>query len=269
MGNGFLDDIFHATVRVVTSDSATGANSIGTGFLFQTLIHNGTKKALFLISNKHVLNNNLHEIALAFNKRDANGEVHLGNTLTLAEKNFQKACVNHPNPDVDLCCIEITEATNPKFGLFLKFLSDSQLYDESNMVLHPGKEVFFIGYPDNRFDTVHNLPILRRGYIASRPDIDFNGEPQFVVDAPVFPGSSGSPVFAESSNYFKLIGVITATMIKNEQLRTIQVAQPVATTLGVQQAIGLGIVIKTKALTELLDVAKKQAEQVSKHVLRF
>lgn len=116
----------------------------------------------------------------------------------------------------------------------------------------PGSEVLFVGYPDNRFDSVHNLPILRKGTLATLPTINFNGLKQIIIDAQVFPGSSGSPVFVVENGKYKLLGVITATMIKHELLKTIQVSSSYA----VQQTIGLGIVLKTELVKELLDIAK-------------
>lgn len=119
--------------------------------------------------------------------------------------------------------------------------------------LLPGSEVSFIGYPDNRFDAAHNLPLLRKGHVATLPTVDFNGLKQIVIDAQVFPGSSGSPVFVVSDGRYKLLGVVTETMIKNEELKAIQADFK----YGVQQTIGLGIVLKTELVMELLEFAKK------------
>ena len=39
------------------------------------------------------------------------------------------------------------------------------------------------------------MPIFRRGITATHPNLDWNGKPEFLIDAACFPGSSGSPVF--------------------------------------------------------------------------
>ncbi len=67
-------------------------------------------------------------------------------------------------------------------------------FSEENLV--PGVDVWFVGYPANRFDVVNNLPLLRKGYISSIPRVNFNSQEQFIIDAQVYQGSSGSPVFA-------------------------------------------------------------------------
>lgn len=51
-----------------------------------------------------------------------------------------------------------------------------------------------IGYPIGLWDEVNNLPIVRRVLAATRPGVDYNGLPVFLVDAAIYPGSSGSPV---------------------------------------------------------------------------
>jgi hypothetical protein len=52
-----------------------------------------------------------------------------------------------------------------------------------------------IGYPNGIWDSVNNLPIIRKGITATHPSIDYDGRREFLIDAACFPGSSGSPVF--------------------------------------------------------------------------
>jgi hypothetical protein len=57
------------------------------------------------------------------------------------------------------------------------------------------EEVMFFGYPDALYNPVNLTPILRRGSTATPLQLNYGGEPEFLIDASVFPGSSGSPVF--------------------------------------------------------------------------
>jgi hypothetical protein len=75
---------------------------------------------------------------------------------------------------------------------------------------------------------VNKLPIIRQGITATPIWNQFNGENVFLIDAGVFPGSSGSPVFIYNhgayptkdgiaiGNRLLFIGVISETMIRNE-----------------------------------------------------
>lgn len=58
------------------------------------------------------------------------------------------------------------------------------------------------GYPNGIFDSFHKLPVFRRGVAATDPSIDYEGEKCFLIDAPCFPGSSGSPVFSYENGTF-------------------------------------------------------------------
>ena len=95
------------------------------------------------------------------------------------------------------------------------------------------------------------MPIIRRGITASPVWNDFDNTPSFLVDAGVFPGSSGSPVFILNQgsyatkdgislgNRLLFLGVITESMLRIE---------------GNEKAyLGLGKVIKSSALRSFVE----------------
>lgn len=107
-----------------------------------------------------------------------------------------------------------------------------------------------------------NLPLIRTGMIASHPKYDYNGKPIFIIDAQVFPGSSGSPVYIDltyenmkngqiviGKRNLKLLGIVSATMIRNNQLKSIQTGTKFLT----EEVLGLGIVYKATAIKDLID----------------
>ncbi len=87
------------------------------------------------------------------------------------------------------------------------------------------------------------------------PNVDFNGRGQIVIDAQIFNGSSGSPVFVDWDGEYKLLGVVSQTIIRHSQLQTLPVNMP---SVGVEQILGLGIVIKQRHVQELIDHAVKE-----------
>lgn len=247
----FQEQFFFSTVRItIPSKSGSGA-SMGTGFIFNAPLNDPKNRSVtLLISNRHVYGDTTQPIVLNFHKRKPDGSgPELGQIVTLQDRQFTGIYKGHPDPNVDLACINISVIPRPEHNIFFKNVYPQMLSDFSEDDLLPGADVWFVGYPENRFDTTHNLPILRRGYIASIPKVDFNAKKQFVIDAQVFPGSSGSPVFTTLGGNFKLLGVVTETMIRDEQLQ----AMPTGVALGVQQILGLGIVIKATIVKELID----------------
>lgn len=234
--------------------------SIGTGFLLKRPVE-PEKFRIYLVTNKHVLDG-FKEIAITFTTiKDEKPEI--GNKMTISITDLLGKVQFHPNPNVDIAILECT-------GLFLmmpnqfyfKAVSYDMLatFDEPELTV--AQNVSFIGYPDNRFDEVNNLPLLRTGIISSHPRLNYNGEPVFIIDAQVFPGSSGSPVFIDLTyeNFkngeivlgpkdIKLLGVVSATMIRNNQLQAINTS----TIFTTQEVLGLGIVFKATAIKELID----------------
>ena len=97
-------------------------------------------------------------------------------------------------------------------------------------------------------------------------------QPEFVIDAQVFPGSSGSPVYINytfedikngrivlsNQHNIKVLGSVAQTMVRNNILQTV----PTGTTNYTQEVLGLGIVFKSTVVKETIDLALKRFEEV-------
>jgi len=66
--------------------------------------------------------------------------------------------------------------------------------------------VVIIGYPKGFYDEKNVFPIVKSGIIATRWGTHFNGMPAFLIDAKLFPGSSGSIVLTKPINYIVVDG---------------------------------------------------------------
>lgn len=247
----FEHQIAYIAVRISIEAPNNAGTSIGTGFLYNAKLNDGTGRAItLLISNKHVFIDPKGKLSVSLNSKDENGEVLYGNIKTFESVNFHSVYYAHPDPEVDLACVNVSGISYE--NVFYKNLNDAFLKDIDYEVVFPGSEVIFVGYPENRYDAVNNLPLIRKGSIASVPEIDFNGRGQVVIDAQVYQGSSGSPVFVAANGEYVLLGVVSETMIRHSQLQTLPTALPA---LGVQEIIGLGIVVKQKHVIELIEYA--------------
>jgi hypothetical protein len=72
-----------------------------------------------------------------------------------------------------------------------------------------GAEVFFLGFPDVMPGTAGAFPVLRSGRIASYPVSARPASGYFLINADVYPGDSGAPVFAAGrGGRPELIGMI-------------------------------------------------------------
>lgn len=255
--SNFEENLLFSTVRISITNDERGTGSIGTGFIVSAPLPGTEASGVFLISNRHVFGNPADSISLSFTKRKPNElKPDIGNVFSITQKNFTAGFTGHPNPQVDLACVNIPNFGTPDLGLYFRHYSEKNFSNLTEQNLIVGSEVMFIGYPDNRYDQINNVPIIRKGCIASAPKLDFNGKKQFLIDAQVFPGSSGSPVFAAINGEYKIVGVVAATMIKDQKIQTI----PTGLNYGVQQVIGLGIVLKVDLVKDLIGAALKNLD---------
>lgn len=257
----FQEHVLFITVRIVSRNKSNGETSIGTGFIYTAFLDENKRDHItLLISNKHVFDDPNNSIKLDFHIADKTKTAPLlKETITIGSDDFLDNFIPHPN-GIDLACINISKITDPTHNIFYKFINDSFIIPPSGFLdIMPGDEAWFVGYPQGRFDEVNNLPIIRRGYIASPPSIDFNGNKEFLIDANVFPGSSGSPLFTSLNGQFRFIGVISQVMIKNSRVQRIDSSMA---EIGVTQEIGLGIVIKSECVTDLINHATKEINKL-------
>ena len=84
-------------------------------------------------------------------------------------------------------------------GVVIKALSRDNFLPV-RFVIAPGEDLMVIGFPLGVSDPAHNLAIVRSALVSSAYGIDFNLMPQFLVDANLHPGMSGSPVFTRPKN---------------------------------------------------------------------
>lgn len=258
--NSIYEQLLFTTLRIESIKDGS-QSSIGTGFLIQKQVDKNKFK-IYLVSNRHVLADS-NSIILSFTENN-NGNPVFGKKITIPIGEVRNRIVSHYNPNIDVSVMECTGLFNLLPGkLFFIAVPYDFLADFSEPELSVAENVYFVGYPNDRYDEANNLPLIRTGLISSHPKVDFNGDPVFVIDAQVFPGSSGSPVYIDLSfenikngnivlggkKNIKLLGIVAQTMIRNNKLQAI----PTGTTFTTPEVLGLGIVFKSTVIKELID----------------
>jgi hypothetical protein len=165
----FEEKLLFSTVRILV-EIQNGESSVGTGFIVSVPNKDSETSGVFLVSNKHVFVNPSNKITLSFTKKTENGKKpDIGNIFTIEQQNFVSGYTEHSNPQVDLACINISALCQPDLGIYFRHYSENNFADLKSESLTVGSDVMFVGYPDNRFDSIHNVPILRKGCISSSP----------------------------------------------------------------------------------------------------
>ena len=189
------EQALYTTLKIESLNDEGEIVGIGTGFLISRPINNDGDSKIYLVSNKHVLYTS-DSIAITFTEKNSEvNEPVVGKTIRIPITQINKVVHGHKNPKVDIAVLEITgliSSLNKK--LFAKWIDYDMLSDFTEEELSIAKNVIFVGYPENRYDVVNNLPLIRSGMIASHPKYDYNGRRQGIIDAQVGPGSSGRPV---------------------------------------------------------------------------
>lgn len=252
------------TTSYIVSPQPDGTGTTGTGFIVRMPSKNGGHRTL-LVSASHVFPENRQSMAY-FHIRSSQ-DSHVVDLKRVAPVMLDKSdrfFYRSPNPDLDLACADIT-AVEDKLFIVSYPLDLFASLDEPGLV--PAADVSFLGYPRDRFDHVNYLPITRKGSISSLPRVDYDGKPEFIIDAQVYPGSSGSPVIWVKGNAVKFLGLVKAVMIhqeiKKEEPKKSDPKITIARTSGVLPApgaveapntefLGLGYVIKAPQIAAFL-----------------
>lgn len=190
------EQLCFCTSRIETED-ANGNTYSGTGFFFNLSVNN--KTVPLLITNKHVVKG-MKKGVFRFTIADENGLPNYRKHFTIEySDNFESMWIMHPSSEVDVCVLPtnslIEAATKSGKRLFFKSFDNSIIPNEKQKgTLDAVEEITMVGYPNGLWDSVNNMPIVRKGITATNYNLDYNGRKEFLIDAACFPGSSGSPV---------------------------------------------------------------------------
>ncbi len=209
------EQLTFSTLRIETT-LANGRKSTGTGFFYAFLQENG-RNVPAIVTNKHVINGAVSG-RLVFSAVDENSS-RTDQQIDYNITNFSQGWIPHPRDDVDLCILPFAPhiqnirqngATPHIVYLDASIIPTEQQWNE----LTPLEDVIMIGYPDGIWDQQNNLPIIRKGITATAARKNYNGKNEFLIDAAVFPGLSGSPVFIfNQGSYSTPNGLVIGTRL--------------------------------------------------------
>lgn len=276
------EQLTHSTVRIEV-ETSSGSKGTGTGFFYQFAETEG-KHVPAIVTNKHVIEGaqrGRFHLTLA----DEHGNPVYSSHEIYSFEHFIQYWVPHPDPEVDLCAMPIAplliKAEQENKKIFLISLDKSLIPSSAELDdMTAMEDVTMVGYPNGIWDERHNMPVLRRGITATHPNLDWNGSPEFLIDAACFPGSSGSPVFLFNQGSYptksgalaigtriKLLGVLYAGPqhsvtgeIKIVKVPTLD--KPISIS---SIPNNLGMVIKARKLTELEEIFLQKLKQEQDH----
>lgn len=197
MSLGIMEQLTHSTVRIETNLHGGGI-STGTGFYMNFLQKEDTCTPV-IVTNKHVIanaNTGKFHVTLATDERLPD----TGKHQQFQFADFEKQCIKHPDPNVDLAAFligpllnQVQQAGGKLF--YMPLQTELIPKDEERETYSSMEDIVMIGYPNGIWDAKNNLPVIRKGITATHSNVPWNGKSEFLTDIASFPGSSGSPVF--------------------------------------------------------------------------
>ncbi len=260
------EQLLFSTLRIETN------TKVGTGFIIK---HRWSedKEGPFLVTNRHVVDDTTGA-RLTFTLKSADIETPLigkTHTVTLSENAWK--WTEHPSGQADIAALPLGPVVNHltanNVNPFVKSLDTAFIPSQDILEdLDAVEEIQFVGYPSGIYDHVHNLPVSRKGTTATPPSVDYNGDPVFLIDASVFPGSSGSPVLLCNhgthitrtgkplgQNRLLLLGVLSEVMYRVEDgsLEFRQTPASITPVIRTREMLDLGLVYKSRTIVETIE----------------
>lgn len=223
--NDISTQLIYTTVPIYAQKS-DGSYSSGTGFVF-SYYENEKISIPMLITNYHVLE---EAVAGFIEFHVANDSLPTKQTLKIQ---FDRTIINNNKLGVlDLIAVPLAatlmDLKNKNIDVFFRSVDQNIIpNDEQWNKFSAIEDITFIGYPSGLYDNTNKISIIRQGITATPIWNDFKGEEVFLIDAGVFPGSSGSPVFIYNQgayatdngitvgNRLHFVGVISQTMLSS------------------------------------------------------
>jgi hypothetical protein len=195
---------------IASSVYIQSGTSSASGFM---VCHPDTPKTchVFLITNKHAIPPRGTPAAIRLRvATDVSGHAEVKSlSVPIVGDDGEYLPSVRVNPNFDVVAIKITQLVKSN-GVNCCFI-DTDLFATKAVLarekLTLGDQVFLLGYPAGIYDQNNASPILRQGVMATDPksEFSFNAElqhnfglpsaiPGFLIDANVYPGSSGSMV---------------------------------------------------------------------------
>ena len=256
---------FNCVVALGKRESKGKINWIGTGTLigrfFKKTSLNVNHYHIFIVTNKHVMENNL-SLVIRFNP--LNSHPAKDYDIPVIDESGEPVWKSHPNTEIDLAAICLDAD-------FLRDEGMSYDYFHSNLHLMPlrqmakqgiseGDFIYVLGFPMGIMEPDRQYVISRTGIIARLRDALEGINKDFMIDSMIFPGNSGGPVINKpeiisvegtksvSSPY--LIGIVASYLTYTDTAVSKQTGQ---SRVVFEENSGLAVVIPADYILETID----------------
>ncbi|CAG0999000.1 hypothetical protein PHYC_02748 [Phycisphaerales bacterium] len=259
-----LEQLILNTFRLSGVHSVHG-RIFGSGFIAKQHTE-GKGEDFFLVTNRHVVEGTSQiECQLANVSGQFPNSCVLKGTTKMFASDPVRGWFAHPDPAVDVAVYRLPRDRRFVDGSEARLdysTISTTVFAGSSEDIDLSSEIIFVGYPSGMIDVKTASPIFRAGSIATPLSLDWGGKREFLIDASVFPGSSGSPVFKVADKgqvrfigkEVKFLGLVTETMQFNAKGEFVSDKVPVSAKQAVsfKDYLNLGVVTKAACVEETI-----------------
>jgi S1-C subfamily serine protease len=255
------------TVLMESTIKIEGPNSLGTGFIVGRPILDAPGRSRFtLVTAAHVLEDIKGEIATLHMREKTEGKWNKVRLTVKIRDGKAPLYVRHKEADVAAMYVSA-----PKNMINEGILGTQLLMDDDDLrqfEVHPGDEIFALGFPLGLEANEAGFPVLRSGKIASYPLLPTRQVKTFLFDFRVFKGNSGGPVYFFDSGrvYAKkmhrgvirfIMGLVSKEALVTEKIKSLYVTREENYQLGLAEVVHSSLIKETIAmLPPALEVLK-------------
>ena len=193
----FMDTV----VALGVPENRNSVRWVATGFLYGHPVglsdsHGDSLCAIFLVTNRHVINNRESLIARFNRPTSEESKVY---PIQLKNPDGSARWTVHPEPECDVAVIPLNTQLLKDDGMNFRWFrgDDDQVLCISRakeVQVSEGDGIFVLGFPMGEAGEKRNYTIVRQGSIARIQDMLQGSSKTFLIDASIYPGNSGGPV---------------------------------------------------------------------------
>jgi len=201
----FNTAMMDATIQIGGPSINIGKETCGSGFFIDGPSRQAPESSQFtFVTAAHVLELIGGDTARFAIRLKRDGQIVRTVVTVPIRKSGIRLYAKHPNADISVMRVTLPNNNAHSMVNWPALATDDVL---ARLGIHPGDEMFTLGYPLCRMANPQGYPMLRRGVVATPIQVPGAALTSFFVDVPTFEGNSGGPVYFDYSD--RMIGGVS------------------------------------------------------------
>ena len=201
----FNTAMMDATIQIGGPSTAAGKETCGSGFFIDGPSRQTPESSQYLfVTAAHVFERiGGDDARFAIRLKHDDQIVRTVVTVPIRKSGI-RLYAKHPNADISVMRVTLPN-NNAHAMVNWPALATDEVF--AKLGIHPGDEMFAVGYPLCRMANPQGYPMLRRGVVGTPLHVPGAALTSFLLDVPVFEGNSGGPVYFDYSD--RMIGGVS------------------------------------------------------------